>query len=693
MTETTNNWVKELLSWHGHDLGGVHVPFQNTNPLGSSPIKTGLIERLRVLSGDIASGKQNLPRWVFLIGGPGNGKSETVQDFLSTLDKDLGLNGDLVSLLAKSYTPRPLVPRRVEIKTTDLPNQAEFRNKVGRIIIVQDATATDSALGNSARHLFDDILDLMTTAEDPPPVFVACANRGLLARCLKEAQASDLGREVTQLLESIIQASSLGVTTLVDDKHRPGCWPLDDWPQVACWPLDLESLLVPLKNQVPPIDQILRFAIDINKWEHDCDPCSAKNLCPFLRNVTWLRDEKTRNNLLKILRRGELYLGQRWNFRDSFSLVAEIIVGQWTDFGDCEHPCAWVHEQEKKLTTGQSPLGISEASLLLTRRLYPHALFPYPTSTDILSENLALISEHLSTQAILSAWDNLIVGSVKSIRERLSKDYAPLDPALFTPKDPGHVLRLIENDYSQSVQQGNSKQSDHDLFETERILLATLEDAEKEWNIDLLGRNAFQALKIVAYLRMQAALLVKRSVGVRLGFHASEDYLEEYAQSIHDRGQLQKIIQPLKKLLGEDKFRFNVLESFGQPQAENRQFVSEEIVSLVDDIPGILVYPAPLGTGKAPQHDVPFFTIKGNGYPVPLTFDFYLALRLRQEGCASSSLPASVRAAVDRVKQQLAGKLCRNRDAFIMRTAAISITNKYSILLNDDEAEPILEIA
>lgn len=692
MTVNTNNWVKELLSWHGHDLGGVHVPFQNSNPLGQTPINTGLIERLKGLAAEIASGKQGIPRWIFLIGGPGNGKSETVQDFLSTLDKELGLNGDLVNLLAKSYTPSPLVPRRVEIKSTDLPNQAEFRAKVSRLIVVQDATATDNALGNSARHLFDDILDLMTSAENPSPVFVACANRGLLARCLKEAQASDIGNDTTQLLENIIQASSLGVSTLVDDKDRPSCWPLDTWPQVACWPLDLESILIPFKNQAPPIEQILLFAIDHNRWEHTCASCSAANVCPFLKNVGWLRDSEPRNNLLKILRRGELYLGQRWNFRDSFSLVAEILVGQWADFGNYDHPCAWVHEHVNKLNTDQFDMDSCEASLLLIRRLYPQALFPVPISTDVL-ENLMPTSEHPVTQSVLGAWDNLTIGSIKSIRERLSKDYAPLDPALFTPKDPTHVLRLIENDYSQSVQQGNSKQADQGLFEIEKIFLTALEKAEQEWNIDLLGRNAFQALKIIAYLRMQAALLVKRSVGVRQGFHTNEDYLEEYARSIHDRGQLQKIIQPLKKLLGEDKFRFNILESFGQPQAENGQFASEEIVSLVDDIPGILVFPAPLGTSKAPQHDVPFFTIKGNGYPVPLTFDFYLALRLRQEGCASSSLPASVRAAVDRVRQQLAGKLCRNREAFIMRTANISIDNsRFNIMLSDDETEPALEL-
>jgi hypothetical protein len=78
-----NPQVPRLLSWHGHDSGGVHVPFQgNANPLGQV-ISTRLMLRLRQLSKSIAAGKE-CPRWIFLIGGPGNGKSETVPGLLDT---------------------------------------------------------------------------------------------------------------------------------------------------------------------------------------------------------------------------------------------------------------------------------------------------------------------------------------------------------------------------------------------------------------------------------------------------------------------------------------------------------------------------------------------------------------------------------------------------------------------------------
>lgn len=689
MTENTNDWVKELLSWHGHDRGGVHVPFQNNNPLGQQPIVTSLLLRLRQLASDIAKG-QETPRWIFLIGGPGNGKSEAVQDFLGALDNELHLEGQLINFLSKAFSPQPLVPRRVQVLPSDLKGYEEFHSKIARLIVVQDATATDDALGDSAKQFVDDILDLLTTTDKPAPIFVACANRGLLARSLKEARISDAGDEVIDLLEKLITASSLGVGTLVSERTRPSCWPLYEMPGVACWPLDLESLLLKNSEHVSAIEQILSAAITSGSWEDKCIDCSSKTLCPFLQNVTWLRDAKTRENLLKILRRGELFLGQRWNFRDVFSLIAELIIGQWTDFKDFNHPCEWVHDQVSNTRAEKDPDQINSATLSIVRRLYPHALFPITGISDQDEAFVTLLQGHVVTLSIFNAWNRVVIGSVKSIRERLLREHIALDPASYTPWKPEHVLRTIEDEYSQSIQQGNLKLTIHNLAESEKQLSLSFEKAEKEWNSELLGRNASQAVKAVSYLRRQVAFIVKRSVGVRLGNHAYEDYLASFENTMYDQVKLNDIAPSLKKLLGDDKFRFNLMESFGQPQAEDNRSSTERLISLISNPPGIRVYPASQGSDRVPRHDVPFFIISNTGYPVPMTFDFYLALQLRQAGCTGSSLPASVRAAVDRVRQQIAGSLCRKKDYFVDRTATISV-DKYNIVLGDEESEPVIE--
>src|SRR5436853_7513591 len=117
-----NPRAKELLEWHGHARGGVHVPFQGSNPFGST-IPTNLVSKLRSLAFSIAEGSGHEPRWIFLVGGPGNGKSETVQDFLAHLDNALGLEGILCTYLAERFGGGPIVPRKVELLPRDLQGE------------------------------------------------------------------------------------------------------------------------------------------------------------------------------------------------------------------------------------------------------------------------------------------------------------------------------------------------------------------------------------------------------------------------------------------------------------------------------------------------------------------------------------------------------------------------------------------
>src|SRR5205814_6452254 len=106
-------------------------------------------------------------------------------------------------------------------------------------------------------------------------------------------------------------------------------------------------------------------ATEDSKWNKlgSCADCSALTYCPFHQNAEWLRDPGTVSALRRILRRGELSNGQRWNFRDTFSLTAELMIGQWSDFGAAEHPCTWVHFQIEALqnekTRGRAALKLA----------------------------------------------------------------------------------------------------------------------------------------------------------------------------------------------------------------------------------------------------------------------------------------------------------------------------------------------
>jgi hypothetical protein len=543
-----------------------------------------------------------------------------------------------------------------------------FAAKIHRLIVVQDATATETAAGNAAGELADDLADLFTCPPTPPlPVFVACANRGLLARAMNEAvRTYGDANPVTRLLAHVIQASSLGHETLAGRKR---CWPLEDDDRFACWPLDVESLLAD-GHGPSPLDFILRQAVEGARWETAgrCQDCTSRATCPFRQNAEWLRTDALRGNLLTLLRRGELARGQRWNFRDAFSLAAELLVGQWSDFEPSTHPCQWVHQHQA--ATGTSATD-AQSILSLASQLYPNAMFRGGESRQAA---IAFLEQRTIAPQVQPLTQALIAGlglgdhraSSKPIRDMLLRDYSRLDPATYTPVIPTHALRVIEDAFCQSVEQGRSAFQASSPSPVEDRLLSLLEKAEQEW--DTLGRESATAIAAVCLIRKIAAMIAKRSAGLRYGHHALDEYLADYEASLRDVARLAAVRGALQPLLGETVPRFNMLEILGQPTAER-----QPLVSLNGQGPGIRPVAAPVGTPTTPGHDVPCIEFTNLNYRIPLTFDFFMAIRLRKDGCAGSSLPASVRAAIDRVRHRIAGGLCRSDDLFVDGRASIKL--------------------
>src|SRR5262249_49408078 len=133
--------------------------------------------------------------------------------------------------------------------------------------------------------------------------------------------------------------------------------------------------------------------------------------------------------------------------------------------------------------------------------------------------------------------------------------------------------------------------------------------------------------------------------------------------------------------------QFGALAALGQPQN-----IGEWLVVLEGEPVRLNpIEPAPAASSTRPGHDLPALRF---GEPVtgvvPLTFDMYVALRLRAEGCQSSSLPASVRAALDRLKQLHAGSLCRDERRFASDRAAFRIDDLGTLTLDREGGSPVV---
>jgi hypothetical protein len=390
---------------------------------------------------------------------------------------------------------------------------------------------------------------------------------------------------------------------------------------------------------------------------------------------------------MRILRRGELATGQRWNFRDAFSLAAELLVGEWGDFEGSSHPCEWVHKRAGALRAETRSIGAIVASTELMARLYPHSLFAATTNNTLLAEVASYATQRqlIITAGLAEMWGERPATPNTHIRWVLANVVSPaLDPLKLSPHRADHPVAQIEDAFSQSVAAGRSTwPSLAPPALAEAIHIELVEAAEKEW--DLLGRDSAQVAKALGVLRSQSSIFTKRSVSTRLGMHANEDELGRYEQSIRNQDLLDSFKEILRSMLGQGQFRFNALETFGQPQSDRAE--REGLVYLEGPmVPIAPITPAPYPVWNLPAHDFPFIEV--HGFPVPLTFDLFSALILREQGCASSSLPPSVRAALDRIRQLYAGNLARNLDKFVYESAAFVVRGQGRIVLDNLKSSP-----
>jgi hypothetical protein len=657
-----------FFSWSGSSDGAVKRPFEAEEKRLIGPIKTRVTERLNRWGECIVSGLA-APRSIFLIGGPGNGKSDAVEGTVRKLGSLMGCSAEVEehfrSEFAK-YLDQGILPRKVSLK-----------KKIGNfdgLQLVQDATVRDSGRpGKSPQELLLEDLEQIVINPTSNELYICCVNRGVLAEAITIAASGPYQDNTVRFLNQI----SLAVTSHPDSVEA---WPLAEYHDVGIWPMDVESLVDPAlyEGTDTPGERIFSHIVDDAKWKA-CGGCEAKDHCPFRSNQGMLSIPKVRTALLELLHAYELVSGKRWNFRELFGLVSAMMIGSEKEYRGLT-PCEWVREQVEVATGDGKRNAAYRASFNLVSKLYTHALFPrWPKLGGLRNEFAQKLK---ATGNTFDGQREIVQGFLSSLFQRIPDNTSTISTMLNGPlgesldpvgyngskaiNEAGDIcMDEVEDLFSHSVSLGLKKINRY-LVGPEKILFNFLEHGEDflEAAGSIKKNNTQVAKRMHSAMRIFAARLFKRSIGVRKGIYQYADEIALYKQTLHNPQEMVRLRRAFEKLINHgSSFQASLVTTFGQPEP------SLPRNSLLRG-PLIPVKSIPLendeGRPRRPHH---YFKVGSRA--IPLTFPLFYALHHSSKGLTSSSLPEEIFALLDSTKSCVLGEVVRD----------VERTDQYDIII------------
>ncbi|MGH7307094.1 MAG: hypothetical protein ACREK6_00195 [Candidatus Rokuibacteriota bacterium] len=566
MSSYVRNEIVHWLLTHSYGQGGtVALPTSGTpDPLVLGDFPPGIEDVLQHITSRHTGWSPAATEidWCFLVGGPGNGKSEA----LRSLARRLGI-------VLPSRGPGDPVPRTIPIgwpaEADRLANSLELAFVNDASIPRQDVAAVESSPGS----LFHDIADALgRTARGKPTSLFVNVNRGILVeesgalRAVADWSTEPLeGRLAASMirwlsapsenadgsLDNVLQPTSerphygqFTVRLVTESKHPVGIC-------VRVVFLDMLSLLEPIPGAggrvvdfsapLPEVAQYLTLGrlvssdmtrdntvagglvtmyADAPRWEgggcRDAvsgQVCSAYDLCPFTQNSVWLREPALRHRFLDTLRAAEIAATRRLTYRDLLGHVSLAIMGtaeeEWLAG---THPCQWVADTHQRLGSGAGEKTV-------TVRLARHRIYTniYPGGGFLVTRDVA---DARLKDSVFGAIIDLLVPSGDAARlQPFEKAFADIDPALDTESWDGLRKRVMD-----AVESLDIVSPAEQVVSWVEIPQAASSEIEKQLDRVLreeiaaeLPKGTRAAVSRVRVLRRWRAVMVLRQVGTALG--------------------------------------------------------------------------------------------------------------------------------------------------------------------------------
>jgi hypothetical protein len=501
MSFVQNRRVEWLLSRSYGQGGTVALPSSNiadSSPEGDFP--AGVQDVLNRLGDQYGawspSNNEDVPvEWCFLIGGPGNGKSEALRVLAGALNVPLPpkATGQPAPRTLPANWPPNAIPVVAELEIV-LINDASIPRP--------DALAA-SQLGSLSLDLIDGINRFLN--HQVPIILFGNVNRGILVEEESKIGAHNLENETQRLAAEIINwllhppsepvPNSRIKTVVPIDPRKPyyGQFSVPLKELGAKYNvlthvvfLDTLSLLEPAPKIIsspgkatsvdfsvtPPslaeyhpfggfsdnfaqreqtiAGELVSKLVRIEEWEEDgCihhgtgTLCQAFATCPFVQNAKWLRATALKRNFLDFLRAAEIAASRRLTYRDLLGHLSLAILGSpQNSWLAGQHPCNWVEDRVRNLEDERSKREATAA--LVGHRIYNNLFPPPDTAAWNRIKERPLTGDTLYAAAI----HQMTLASKSSRTKAFEQAFNDIDPARDFESWNGtreRVLSIIES--------------------------------------------------------------------------------------------------------------------------------------------------------------------------------------------------------------------------------------------------------
>lgn len=436
MAYLRNDVVRWLLT-HSYGQGGtVAVPgptIPGPLPLGAFP--PGIDDLLTWLSSRHLAWTDMAVEvdWCFLVGGPGNGKSEAMrylatrlgvtlpprtvgQPVPRTLPLDWPTNAaQILSGLEVAFVNDASIPRADVLADPTCPGSL-FADVCDALQRNLTGTATSLFVNVNRGVLVSERAGLSRIpdlASEPPHRRLAAAIvtwlagqhnvPGLLDIQAPTPTQAHYGQFVVE--DTAIDGSSvricvrvvyLDMLSLLEPKPGNG-GPVIDFSQARPIVAPYMTLGKLTSRDVPRdatvAGALLKEYVAPSRWQggacsDPAGPCAAQGLCPFVQNAHWLQNDNLRNRFLDTLRATEIAANRRLTYRDLLGHVSLALLGapevEWLKD---KHPCDWVADKHGALTA-PTPITTPAAT---TIQLAQHRIYTnlYPGGGFTISRKIA----------------------------------------------------------------------------------------------------------------------------------------------------------------------------------------------------------------------------------------------------------------------------------------------------------------